>query len=192
MKLTIGLFFGSFNPIHIGHMVIAEYIAGYSDVNELWFVVSPQNPFKKQHNLLDDYQRLELVHRAIGKDPRFRVSDIEFYMPKPSYTVDTLTYLSDKYPDYTFKIIIGADNLVSFKKWKNYELLEEKYTRLVYPRHGVSGEEMRKHSNIEIVNAPKIEISSSFIRKAIKEGKTVRYFMPQAVYEYIDEMNFYR
>ncbi|MFW5820497.1 MAG: nicotinate (nicotinamide) nucleotide adenylyltransferase [Bacteroidota bacterium] len=192
MKRIIGLFFGSFNPIHIGHMIIAEYIAEYSDIDELWFVVSPQNPLKRRQNLLDDYERLEMAHRAIGKDTRFRVTDIEFRMPKPSYTVDTLSYLSEKYPDYEFKMILGADNLVSFNKWKNREFLVEKYKRIVYPRHGVSEEEMKSHRNIEIVNAPRIEISSSFIRKAISEGKNVQYFLPQKVYEYIDEMNFYR
>ncbi|MGC9344361.1 MAG: nicotinate-nicotinamide nucleotide adenylyltransferase, partial [Bacteroidales bacterium] len=112
-------------------------------------------------------------------------------MPKPSYTIDTLTYLSEKYPGYTFKMILGADNLVSFKKWKNYDLLARKYTRLVYPRHGVSEKELQKHENIEIINAPKIEISSSFIRKAIAEGKKMKFFLHQKVYEYIDEMNFY-
>lgn len=192
MKRTIGLFFGSFNPIHNGHLAIAEYIYEYSDIDELWFVVSPQNPLKRRHNLLDDHHRLEMVYLAIGDDPRFRVSDIEFHMPKPSYTIDTLSYLSDKYKNYTFKMIIGADNLVSFDKWKNYELLAEKYTRLVYPRHGVSEEEISKHKNIEIVDAPKIEISSSFIRKAISEGKKLSFFLPEKVFEYIDKMNFYR
>ncbi len=192
MKKKIGLFFGSYNPIHNGHMAVAEYIAEYSDINELWFVVSPQNPLKRRKNLLEDHHRLEMVHRAIGNDPRFRVSDIEFYMPKPSYTIDTLSYLSERHSGYEFKMILGADNLVSFNKWKNYELLVEKYVRIIYPRHGVSEEEMKKHKNIEIVNAPKIEISSSFIRKAISEGKRVKYFMPQSVFTYVDEMNFYR
>jgi len=192
MRRKIGLFFGSFNPIHNGHMAIAEYIYEYTDIDQLWFVVSPQNPLKERHNLLDDHHRLEMVYRAIGNDERFMVSDIEFKMPKPSYTVDTLTYLSEKYPANDYKLILGADNLVSFKKWKNFELLVEKYTRLVYPRHGVSEDEMRTHDNIEIVNAPKIEVSSSFIRKAIREGKKLKYFLPDKVYEYIDEMNFYR
>ena len=192
MNLTIGLFFGSFNPIHNGHMAVAEYIYEYSDIDQLWFVVSPQNPLKRQHSLLEDHHRLEMVYRAIGDDSRFRVSDIEFFMPKPSFTVDTLAYFSEKYPDYEFRMILGADNLISFDKWKNCELLVEKYKRMVYPRHGVTEEEMRKHRNIEIIEAPKIEISSSFIRKAIKEGKKVKYFLPQKVYEYIDQMNFYK
>jgi nicotinate-nucleotide adenylyltransferase len=192
MKLKIALFFGSFNPIHNGHLAIAEYITEYSDVDELWFVVSPQNPLKERHNLLDDHHRLEMVYKAIDDDPRFRVSDIEFYMPKPSYTVDTLTYLSDKYPNYEFNIIMGADNLKSFKKWKNWEIIVQNYKRLVYPRHGVSEDEVKEHDNIEIINAPKMEISSSFIRKAIKEDKKVRFFMPRQVFDYIDDMRFYR
>lgn len=192
MKLTVGLFFGSYNPIHNGHMAIAEYIYEYSDLDQLWFVVSPQNPLKRRHNLLEDHHRLEMVHLAIGDDSRFRVSDIEFHMPKPSYTVDTLTYLTDKYPEYTFKIILGADNLLSFHKWKNCEMLVEKYTRLVYPRHGFSEDEIKLHKNIQLLEAPRIEISSSFIRKALGEGKTVRYFLPEKVYEYVDKMNFYR
>lgn len=192
MTQTIGLFFGSFNPVHIGHMAIAEYIYEFSDIDQLWFVVSPQNPLKRRKNLLADHHRLEMVYLAIDDDPRFRVSDIEFHMPKPSYTVDTLAYFSGKYPDYEFVMILGADNLVSFDKWKNCELLAEKYKRLVYPRHGVSEEEMKKHKNIEVIPAPKIEVSSSFIREAIKDGKRVRYFLPEKVYKYIDEMNFYR
>ena len=190
--IKTGLFFGSFNPIHNGHMAIAEYIREYTDLEQLWFVVSPQNPFKKKASLLEDHHRLELVHRAIGDDTRFRVSDIEFHMPKPSYTVDTLSYLSEKYPDREFSIILGADNLKSFNKWKNCEILVEKYKRYVYPRFGVCDDEMKKHKNVELVHAPRIEISSSFIREAIADGKTVKYFMPLPVFEYLDEMNFYK
>ncbi len=190
--IKTGLFFGSFNPVHNGHMMIAEYILEFTDLEQLWFVVSPQNPFKKKDALLDDHHRLEMVYRAIGDDRRFRVSDIEFRMPKPSYTVDTLSYLSEKYPEREFSMILGADNLRSFNKWKNCEILVEKYKRYVYPRHGVSDEEMKRYANVELVPAPRVEISSSFIREAIKAGKTVRYFMPAAVYEYLDEMNFYR
>ncbi len=190
--IRTGLFFGSFNPIHNGHMAIAEYIYEFTDLDQLWFVVSPQNPFKKKDTLLDDHHRLEMVYRAIGDDPRFRVSDIEFRMPKPSYTVDTLSYLSEKYPDREFSLIMGADNLRSFNKWKNCEILAEKYKRYVYPREGVPESEIEKHKNIEFVHAPRIEISSSFIREAIAAGKTIRFFMPEAVYKYLDEMNFYK
>ena len=190
--MKVGLFFGSFNPIHIGHLVIAEYIIEYSDLDQLWYVVSPHNPLKPKKTLLDDYHRLEMVHQAIGDDPRFRVSDIEFRMPKPSYTVDTLAYMDEKYPHHEFNMILGADNLLNFKRWKNCELLVRKYTRYVYPRNGVSDEEMQNHENIIVVNAPKIEISSSFIRQAIKEGKTVRFFLPPTVFKFIDEMGFYR
>lgn len=190
--MQTGLFFGSFNPIHNGHLAIAEYIIENSSLRELWFVVSPHNPLKPRLSLLDDHHRLEMVHRAIGRDERFRVSDIEFRMPKPSYTVDTLTLLSEKYPDREFIMILGADNLASFSRWKNCEVLVEKYKRMVYPRHGVPEEEYSKHRNITVINAPRIEISSSFIREQIGAGKKVKYFLPQAVWEYIDEMGFYR
>lgn len=190
--MEIALFFGSFNPVHNGHMAIAEYIYEYSEIDELWFIVSPQNPLKRKHSMLDDHHRLEMVYRAINDDPRFKVSDIEFHMPKPSYTVDTLTYLTEKYPSHTFSMILGADNLQSFNRWKNCELLVEKYKRIVYPRHGVSRDEILSHKNIEIVNAPQIEISSSFIRSAISEGKKVKYFLPSRVWEYLDEMAFYK
>ncbi len=187
-----GLFFGSFNPIHIGHMAIAEYIHEFTDLEQLWFVVSPQNPLKKKASLLDDHHRLEMVYRAIGDDLRFRVSDIEFRMPKPSYTIDTMSYLSEKYPDREFSMILGADNLQSFGKWKNCELLVENYRRYVYPRQGVPDSEISKHKNAELVHAPRMEVSSSFIREAIAAGKKVKYFLPQPVYEYLDEMNFYK
>jgi len=142
--------------------------------------------------MLEDHHRLELVYRAVGDDPRFKVSDIEFNMPKPSYTVDTLIFLSEKYPDREFELIMGSDNLVSFHRWKNHDILIQKYKRLIYPRHGVSMEEILQHKNIEIVKAPRIEISSSFIRESISKGKKVKFFMPLAVWNYIDEMNFYR
>ena len=190
--MKIGVFFGSFNPIHIGHLMIAEYIYEYSKLQQVWFVVSPQNPFKKKHVLLDDHQRLEMVYRAIGDDNRFRVSDIEFRMPKPSYTVDTLTYLSEKYPNDEFAMIMGSDNLQNFHKWKNYNLLIEKYTRYIYPRYGDNELDNNTHANIIIINAPKIEISGSMIRDSISQGKELRYFLPEKVYKYIEEMNFYK
>ena len=190
--MKTGLFFGSFNPIHNGHMAIAEYIIEFTDLEELWFVVSPMNPLKRKKNMLEDHHRLELVYKAIDNDPRFKVSDIEFNMPKPSYTVDTLIYLSEKYPEREFELIMGSDNLMNFNRWKNSETLIQKYKRLVYPRHGDNLEEMLQHKNIEIVDAPRMEISSSFIRETILKGKKAKFFMPIAVWEYIDEMNFYK
>lgn len=193
LKLTIGLYFGSYNPIHIGHLAIANYMVEYTDIDQLWFVVSPHNPLKKKNNLLDDYQRLELVHRAIDDDDRFRASNIEFRLPKPSYTVDTLVYLKDQRPNYHFKILMGSDNLENFHKWKNYETILEDYGIIVYPRPGFDPENVQVEKNITIAKgAPLMEISSSFIRKAIKEGKDVRHFLPQKSWEYLEEMNFYR
>ncbi|MCF8379469.1 MAG: nicotinate-nucleotide adenylyltransferase [Bacteroidales bacterium] len=190
--MKTGLFFGSFNPIHNGHMAIAEYIIENTDLEELWFIVSPMNPLKKKKTMLEDHHRLELVYLAVGDDIRFKVSDIEFSMPKPSFTVDTLTYLSEKYPNREFEIILGSDNLMNFHRWKNSEILIQHYKRLVYPRHGNEMPDILKHKNIEIVQAPRIEISSSFIRESISKGKKVKFFMPLAVWNYIDEMNFYK
>ena len=193
LKLKVGLYFGSFNPIHIGHMAIANYMVEYTDLDQLWFVVSPQNPLKNKSNLLNDYQRLELVNRAIEDDNRFRASNIEFDLPKPSYTIDTLAYLSDKYPDYQFVILMGSDNLESFHKWKNFKTIVQNYGIIVYPRPGFEQAKVLKHENITIAKeAPLMEISSSFIRNAIKEGKDVRHYLPQNVWEYVDEMNFYK
>ncbi len=193
LKLKIGLYFGSYNPIHIGHMAIANYIIEFTGIDQLWFVVSPQNPHKGKDNLLEDYHRLELVTRAIGDDNRFRVSNIEFNLPKPSYTIHTLTHLQEKFPHHNFVIIMGSDNLDNFHKWKNYEMILENYGIIVYPRPGFDHHKMIEHTNVTVAEgAPMMEISSSFIRESLKKGKDVRHFMPQKVWEYLDEMNFYR
>jgi nicotinate-nucleotide adenylyltransferase len=191
-KQITGLFFGSFNPIHIGHLVIANYIMEYSDMKQLWFVISPQSPFKKQSNLLENYHRLELVTLAIENDNRFRASDIEFKLPTPSYTIDTLTYLSEKYPKRDFVIIMGADNLFHFHKWKNFEQIRDNFKIMVYPRPGIKKEDCPDFENLHWVEAPIMEVSSSFIRKAIREKKDIRYFLHPEVWKYMDEMNFYR
>ena len=190
--MKIGLFFGTYNPIHIGHMAIANYIAEYTDMNQVWFVVSPHNPHKLKETLLEDYHRLEMVHLAMEDDPRFRICDVEFRMPKPSFTIDTLTYLEEKYPMHEFALIMGSDNLRSFHKWKNAEILVEKYPRYIYPRLGDDDQEILKHPNLKLIKAPRMEISSSFIRRAISGGKDVRFFLPARVHNYIDKMMFYR
>ncbi len=189
--IKTGLFFGSFNPIHIGHLAIANYMLEFSDIEQLWFIVSPHNPLKQKQTLLADYHRLELTRRAVEDDDRFRVSDIEFGMPKPSYTIDTLTYLGEKHPGNEFLLIMGADGLRTFHHWKNSQQIQEKYHRLVYPRPGIPNEEIKDHFNMTLVDAPLIEISSSFIRESIRYGKDVRYFLPEKTYKYLVEMHFY-
>jgi nicotinate-nucleotide adenylyltransferase len=190
--MKVGLYFGTYNPIHIGHLAIANYLVEFSDVDQLWFVISPQSPFKTKKKLLDNYQRLEMVNLAIEDDDRFRASSIEFKLPIPSYTIDTLTYLKEKHPKNEFYLIMGADNLVYIDKWKNAELILSDYHLLVYPRPGVNKESLRKHPHIHFIEAPVMEISSSFIRKAIAEGKDVCHFLPQKTWKYIDEMGFYK
>lgn len=192
VSMKVGLFFGSFNPLHIGHMAIANYMVEFAGVRQVWFVVSPQNPFKKKEDLLNDFDRLELVQRAIGDDSRFRATDVEFHMSKPSYTIDTLTNLSQKYPDHQFSLIMGSDNLVNFRQWKNYQDILDHYPILVYPRPGEPPVEPLQHKNIQIIDAPLMEISSTFLRKAIPEGHNMRCFFPDKVWEFIDKMNFYR
>lgn len=192
------MYFGSFNPIHIGHMAIANYLVEFSGLKQIWFIVSPHNPLKQKASLLNDYQRLEMVHRAIDDDTRFRASDIEFKMPKPSYTIDTLTYLSEKYPERKFRLIMGSDNLYFIHKWKNYRKLLDNYKILVYPRPDYPADKEKLPvlsdygGHIDLINAPLIEISSSFIRKAVKEGRNIRYFLREKAYKYMDEMNFYK
>jgi len=190
MKKT-GLLFGSFNPIHIGHLMIAGYMHEFSDLDELWFVVSPLNPLKEKNTLLPDHQRLEMVNRAIEDDTRFRSCNIEFKLPKPSYTIYTLTYLQEKYPNREFIIISGTDIFPTFHKWKNWEQLLEFYKFYVYPRPGSQDHELTRHPSVTVFDAPMVEISASFIREAIHEGKNMSYFLPEKAYKYIREMHFY-
>lgn len=191
--MKIGLFFGTYNPVHIGHMVIANYMVEYTDMDQLWMVVTPQNPFKQKKSLLKDFDRLHLVNLAIGDDERLRSSDIEFNLPKPNYTCDTLVYLKERFPQHEFVLIMGADNLNHFHKWKNYEEILQNHELFVYPRlESNEGGSLRNHQKVHYVDAPIIRISSSFIRKAVEEGRNINYFMPEKVDEYIKEMNLYR
>ena len=187
-----GLYFGSFNPIHNGHLMLANYLVENSGLDALWFVISPQNPFKTKESLLPDYQRLELVNRAIEGYKKFSACDIEFSMPKPSYTIDTLTYLKEKYPKREFALIMGTDNLDRLDRWKNYEQIINYHKIIVFPRNGSDGGALRSHPNVQIVDTPIIEVSSTFIRESIRQGRDVRFFMPEKVFEYVDEMNFWR
>jgi len=168
--MKTGLFFGSFNPVHVGHMIIANYMTENSDLDEVWMVVSPQNPLKKRSNLANDYDRLHLVNLAIGKNFRIKVSDIEFYLPKPSYTIDTLSNLREKYPKRSFALVMGGDNLASLHKWKNFESILAYYEIYVYKRPGYSLNPYEEQQNIYIFDAPQMHISASYIRKIIKEG----------------------
>lgn len=181
--MKIGLFFGSFNPVHIGHLIIANVMQDRTDLDEVWFVVSPQNPFKKQKSLLHEFDRLKMVELAIADHFYFRASDVEFHMPRPSYTIDTLTYLSEKHPNYEFRLIVGGDNLTHFHKWKNFEVILAQYGLYVYPRPGEKP--VMNHSNIQYVSAPLMDISATFIRESVKNGNSVRYLLPQTVEDYI-------
>lgn len=189
--MLVGLYFGSFNPIHIGHLAIANYIVEYTEIDQVWFVVSPHNPLKRKSTLLNDRLRLDLVYNAIKDDARFVASDIEFNLPQPSYTIDTLTYLKEKYSSKQFALIMGSDGLRTFNKWKNSEVIVENYTRYVYPRIGENTDYILSHPNVKILSAPVFEISSSFIRKAIKEKKDVRYFLHPEVFKIIDKNGYY-
>ncbi|MDN3491751.1 nicotinate (nicotinamide) nucleotide adenylyltransferase [Winogradskyella bathintestinalis] len=192
--MKIGLYFGTFNPIHVGHLTIANHLAEHSDLDQVWFVVTPLSPFKKKSSLLNNYHRLEMVHLATKEYDKLRPSDIEFGLKQPNYTIDTLTYLLEKHPEYEFALIMGEDNLKSFHKWKNYELILENHNIYVYPRisKGSIDTRFNDHPKIIKVDAPIMEISSTFIRKEIKDGKNVRPILPENVWQFLDEMNFYR
>jgi nicotinate-nucleotide adenylyltransferase len=192
--MKVGLYFGTFNPIHIGHLTIANHLAEHSDLDQIWFVVTPQSPFKKKSSLLDNRQRYEMVYRATESYLKLKPSDIEFGLKQPNYTIDTLIYLEEKFPDYEFALIMGEDNLKSFHKWKNHELILENYSVYVYPRisEGKTDTQFKDYPKIHHVDAPIMELSSTFIRHCIKEGKNVRPMLPHAVWQYIDEMNFYK
>ena len=190
----IGLFFGTFNPIHIGHLAIANHLAEFSDLDEVWLVVTPLSPFKKKQSLLDNHHRLEMVHQATEDYPHLQPSNIEFGLPQPNYTINTLAYLQEKYPNHEFSLIMGEDNLKGFHKWKNYEIILQNHHIYVYPR--ISEEKVEtqfnSHPKIHHINAPIIEISSTFIRSCIKEGKNIQPLLPHKVWLYLDEMNFYK
>jgi nicotinate-nucleotide adenylyltransferase len=193
----IGLYFGSFNPIHIGHMAIAGYMTEFAGLKQIWFVVSPHNPLKKKESLLADYQRLYMVQLAIGDNDRLRASDIEFKLSLPSYTIDTMTYLQEKHPDSEFCLVMGEDNLYTLHKWKNAEELVKKYQIYYYPRPDIVKpsspllEHMLSIASIHKADAPQMDISGTFIRNGIRHGKDMSYFLPAAVWKYIKEMHFY-
>ncbi|SNR14128.1 nicotinate (nicotinamide) nucleotide adenylyltransferase [Tenacibaculum jejuense] len=191
---NIGLYFGTFNPIHIGHLIIANHMVENSDLDEIWMVVTPHNPFKKKSSLLDNHHRLEMVFKATEDYDKISPSDIEFKLPQPNYTVHTLAHISDKYPDNNFSLIMGEDNLKSLHKWKNYEVILQDHNVYVYPRisEGKVETQFDNHPKIHRVNAPIVEISSTMIRNAIKENKNIKPLLTAEVWQYIDEMNFYK
>ena len=180
-KVKIGLFFGSFNPIHVGHLIIANIMAETTDLKKVWFVVSPQNPFKPSKGLLHEFDRFDMVRAAIHDNFKLEVSDIEFHMPKPSYTIHTLIYLQEKHPDKEFVIIMGEDNLPSFQKWKNYQSILDNHEIYVYPRPGVQLSELRSHPKVRFVQAPLLDISATFIRECVRKQQSIRYLVPDAV-----------
>lgn len=183
--MKVGLLFGSFNPIHIGHLILANFMATNTDLDAVWLVVSPQNPFKQSNTLLHEFDRLHMVSLAVADNQNLGVSNIEFSMPKPSYTIDTLTYLQEKYPSYEFVLIMGEDNLPLFPKWKNYERILEYHRVYVYPRSGSITTELPAMPNVSFVKAPVLDISATFIRQCIKEEKSIQYMVPDVVAEYI-------
>ena len=187
----IGIYSGSFNPIHHGHVMLANYLVEFSDLDELWFVVTPQNPLKQKGDLLDDDERLKMVQLALGDDPRFLVSDIEMHLPTPSYTINTLTSLSEQNPDCEFVFICGMDSLQNFKNWREYQKILDNYELLVFPREGYDGGELANYPSVTVLKTPILEISSTFIRQCIKEGRDVRHFMPEKAFLYMKENHFY-
>lgn len=188
----IGLFFGSFNPIHIGHLIIANFMATQTDLQEVWMVVSPQNPLKVKSTLARDHDRLHLVRLAIDDNPAIRVTDIEFQLPKPSYTIDTLAVLKEKHPQHEFALIMGGDNLRTFHKWKNYELILRDHDIYVYKRPEYALGDLADHERVQLFDAPMMNISASYIRKCIKTNNSVRYLVPEPVYEYLSSSNLYK
>jgi nicotinate-nucleotide adenylyltransferase len=190
---NIGLFFGSFNPIHMGHLIIAEYMATRTELQQVWFVVSPHNPLKIQASLAKDFDRLHMVQLAIEDNTKLKASKIEFSLPKPSYTVDTMTYLHEKYPQHDFSLIMGADNLKSISKWKNYEVLLKRYAIHVYHRKGFRlDKETLGQGDIRVYDVPLLDISATMIRESIREGKSIRYLVPDNVFEFLAGSRLYR
>lgn len=189
--MKIGLFFGSFNPIHIGHLIIGNTMAERGDIDQVWYVISPQNPFKKRSSLLHEFDRLHMVRLAISDNPKLNATDIEFNMPKPSYTIDTLTYLNERYSQHEFRVIMGQDNLNHFHKWKNHERLIEQYGLLVYPRPDTPPSRWDDHPHVKMIQAPEVDISATFIRESIQDAKSIRYLVHDDVADYIRAQQFY-
>ena len=191
--MKIGLYFGTFNPIHVGHLIIANHMAEHSALEQIWMVVTPHNPLKKKDTLLDDYQRLQLVFLATEDYPKIRPSDFEFKLPQPNYTVNTLAHLQDQFPQHEFSLILGEDNLKTFHKWKNYEAILENHELYVYPRiaDDAANLQFENHPKIHVIDAPIVEISSTFIRDNLKLKKNVRPLLPAKVWAYIDHNNLY-
>ncbi|WP_442794386.1 nicotinate (nicotinamide) nucleotide adenylyltransferase [Pelobium manganitolerans] len=190
--MKVGLFFGSFNPIHTGHLIIANYMAHYTNLDQVWLVVSPHNPLKEKKDLIQVYDRLEMAKLATEEVEDILVSDVELKLPQPSYTIDTLTHLRELYPGRDFCLIMGSDNLKSLKKWKNYELILRDYHIYVYPRPGSEDCELAQHPSVTLTDTPLMEISSTFIRKAVAAQKDVKFFLPDAVIDFIDSKSLYR
>lgn len=192
--MKIGLYFGTFNPIHVGHLIIANHMVENSDLDEIWMVVTPHNPFKKKNSLLDDHHRLELVYKATEEYTKIKPSNIEFKLPQPNYTAHTLAHISDLYKDKQFCLIMGEDNLKSFHKWKNFETILEHHKIYVYPRisEGKIATQFDGHPKIYKIAAPIVQVSSTMIRNGIKDGKNIKPMLTKEVWSYIDEMNFYR
>lgn len=190
--MKIGLFFGSFNPIHIGHMIIANVMAENADLNKVWFVVSPQNPLKPSKGLLHEFDRFDMVKAAIADNYKLEASDVEFHLSKPSYTIHTLAHLTEKYPGKKFSLILGEDNLENFTKWKNYEQILRHHGLFVYPRPNVTSSELKRHSNVKMIDAPLLDISATYIRDCIRNNKSIRYLVPEAVEQMIRVKHFYR
>jgi len=200
--MKIGLYFGTYNPIHVGHLIIANHMVDYTDLDQVWLVVTPQNPLKNKATLLEDYHRLAIVKIAIEENNKLIASDIEFNLPKPSYTSETLAYIQEKHPNYEFSLIMGEDNLRTFHKWKNHKEIINNHPIFVYPRALTEQERsdvdtkqisngFDKHPNVTFCDAPVMKVSSSFIRKGIKDKKDVQYLLTEPVYQYISEMHFY-
>ena len=189
--MDIGLYFGSFNPIHVGHLIIANHVLNETAINKIWFVVSPQNPFKESRTLLNEFDRLHLVRLATQEDNRIKCSDVEFTLPKPSYTSNTLIFLGEKYPEHQFALIMGSDSYQNLDKWKNYETIVNNYSIYVYKREGYDIKKASTNAPI-ILNAPIIQISASQIRESIKSGKSIRYLVPEIVREEIETRKFYK
>lgn len=192
MNQKIGLFFGSFNPIHTGHMIIANIMVETTDLDKVWFVVSPQNPLKPSKGLLHEFDRYDMVRAAVYDNYKLEVTDVEFHLPRPSYTIHTLVHLSEKFPDKKFVVILGSDSLDSFTRWKNYQRILEDYELYVYPRPGVQLSELSQHPHVKMVDAPLLDISATFIRNCIRKGQSVRYLVPDPVEEMIRGKQFYR